>query len=239
MLRCAFYILILYSFALISCKESNPAPHMMEPVVPNPVAPQKYSFLALGDSYTIGESVPEEERWGVHLASLLRAGGVAVSNPTTIARTGWTTSELSQAIAARQITQTFDLVSLLIGVNNQYRGQSLESYRTELAELIKTSIRFAKNEPGRVILLSIPDWGQTPFAQGQDAQRITQEINVFNAVAQEEAKKAGVTFIDINPLTKKAATDRSYVASDGLHYSGKMHLEWAQLALPIGEKILK
>ena len=239
MLRYAFYILVLYSFALLSCKDDNPAPQIMEPVLPNPVASPKFSYLALGDSYTIGESVPEEDRWGVHLAGLLRAGGVAVSNPTTIARTGWTTSELSQAIATSQITQTFDLVSLLIGVNNQYRGQSLASYRMELAELLKTSIRFARNEPGRVILLSIPDWGQTPFAQGQDAQRITQEINNFNAVAQEEAKKAGVTFVDINPLSKKAAMDRSYVASDGLHYSGKMHLEWAQMALPVAEKILK
>lgn len=199
----------------------------------------KYTYLALGDSYTIGESVPVADRWGVQLAGLLRAKGRDVSDPVTVARTGWTTSELSQAIKDRKITQTFDLVSLLIGVNNQYRGQSLETYRTEFQELLRTAVAFANKEPGKVIVLSIPDWGATPFGQNRDRTQIAREIDAFNAVAKEETDKAGIVFIDINPLSKKAANDITLVANDGLHYSGKMHLEWAQLALPEAEKILK
>jgi len=237
MLRYLLYIIFLTAFVLTSCKNNIPAPSTMAPDTPEPT--QAYSYLALGDSYTIGESVPEADRWGVQLAGLLRSSGVAVSNPVTIARTGWTTAELAQAIDANKLTQTFDLVSLLIGVNNQYRGQSLETYQIEFEALLTTAIRFAKNDPQRVLVLSIPDWGQTPFAQGRDTQKISQEIAAFNAVAQEITQKAGVTFIDITPLTRKAAGDDTYVAQDGLHYAGKMHLEWAQLALPEAQKILK
>jgi len=239
MLRYLLYILFLAAFVLASCNKNVPSPSTMNTDI-NKTDPEKaYTYLALGDSYTIGESVPEADRWGVQLTDLLRTSGVMVSNPVTIARTGWTTAELTQAIVANYITQTFDLVSLLIGVNNQYRGQSLDIYRTEFQELLKTAIRFAKNDPRRVLVLSIPDWGQTPFAQGRDTQRISQEIDAFNAAAQEITQKAGFTFIDITPLTRKAAQDASYVATDGLHYSGKMHREWAQLALPAAQEILK
>jgi len=239
MLRYLLYLLFLAAFILASCKNNIPSPSTMATDIPNTNPTKNYTYLALGDSYTIGESVPEIDQWGVQLAGLLRTSGLAISNPVTIARTGWTTAELAQAIEANKLTQTFDLVSLLIGVNNQYRGQSLETYRIEFEELLKTSIRFAQNNPSRVMVLSIPDWGQTPFAQGRDTQRISQEIDAFNAAAQEITQKAGVTFINITLLTKKAAGDASYVAKDGLHYSGKMHQEWAQLALPVAQKLLK
>ncbi len=101
------------------------------------------------------------------------------------------------------------------------------------------AIKFGQNEPGRVLVLAIPDWGVTPFAQGCNQTEIASEIEAFNAVARDEAQKAGVVFIDITPLTRKAATDLSYLASDGLHYSGKMHREWAELALPAARQILK
>lgn len=241
MTRLLFYIFLLTGYFTSSCKKDMPAPDNSTNTAAEIKAAtgHKYTYLALGDSYTIGESVPESDRWGVLLAGLLRAKNIDVSNPVTIARTGWTTAELSQAIKNQNITQTFDLVSLLIGVNNQYRGQSLESYRTEFRQLLQTSVTFAKNNPANVIVLSIPDWGATPFAQSRDRTQIAREIDAFNAVAREETKQAGIVFIDINPISKKALNDVSYVASDGLHYSGKMHLEWAQMALPEAEKILK
>ena len=197
------------------------------------------TFLALGDSYTIGEGVPEADRWGVQLANLLREGGAAVASPQIIARTGWTTSELAAAIAEANLSETFDLVTLLIGVNNQYRGKPLSTYRTEFADLLQTVLGFAKHDPAHVVVLSIPDWGVTPFAQGRDRQRIAEEIDAFNEVAKEECGKAGVTFIDITPVTRTYGSDVTYLAPDGLHYAGKMHLEWARLALPYAQQLLK
>ncbi|WP_345162696.1 SGNH/GDSL hydrolase family protein [Pontibacter saemangeumensis] len=219
---------------MTACKEDAPEPAL----TPTSNEDEMKTYLALGDSYTIGESVPAADQWGMQLAEMLRAEGVAVSNPVTIARTGWTTSELASAIAAAAPDPTFDLVTLLIGVNNQYRGLPLSDYRTEFSDLLQTAIRLAKGNPKNVLVLSIPDWGATPFGQGRDREQISAEIAAFNAAAKEIAQDAGVTFIDITPLTGKAADNLSYVASDGLHYSGKMHREWALLALPEAKKIL-
>lgn len=192
-----------------------------------------YSFLSLGDSYTIGESVPEADRWSVQLAGLLRKEGMDVGNPDIIARTGWTIAELQDAIEASGNQKTYALVSLLIGVNNQYRGQSPERYRTEFRALLQTSIRFAGGNPGRVFVLSIPDWGASPFAAGRDKATIAREIDAFNTIAKEETQKAGIAFVDITPLTRAAAADDTQFASDGLHYSGKQMKQWAEKALPV------
>jgi lysophospholipase L1-like esterase len=200
---------------------------------------QQYSFLSLGDSYTIGESVAEQDRWSVQLAAMLREKGVDVAPPDTIARTGWTTAELAEAIHNSGNVDTYDLISLLIGVNNQYRGQPLNHYRSELRALLQTAIRFAKGKPGRVIVLSIPDWGVTPFARDRDQARIAAEIDAFNAVCREEAHKAGVSFFDITPLTRQVGEDPSQVASDGLHYSGRQHRRWAEMVLPEVMELLK
>jgi lysophospholipase L1-like esterase len=198
-----------------------------------------FRYLALGDSYTIGEGVPEQDRWGVQLAGLLREEGLEVGNPLTIAATGWTTAELAQAITAAQLPPTFDLVSLLIGVNNQYRGQSQDVYRQEFCGLLTTATQFAQKNAARVLVLSIPDWGVTPFARDRDGQQIAREINAFNAIAQAETQQAGLTFIDITPLSRRFGGDLSYLASDQLHYSGKMHGAWARLALPAARQALK
>lgn len=198
-----------------------------------------YTYLALGDSYTIGEGVPEADRWGVQLAGMLRERGLPVAKPTTIATTGWTTAELAQAIATAQLSQSFDLVSLLIGVNNQYRGLSPEQYRQELRDLLATATRFARQQPTRVLVLSIPDWGVTPFAQGRDRRQISREIDAFNAIAQAEARAAGMAFIDITPLSRQLGGQADYLAGDQLHYSGKMHAQWAKLALPEALGILQ
>ncbi|MDJ1481347.1 SGNH/GDSL hydrolase family protein [Cytophagaceae bacterium YF14B1] len=204
-----------------------------------PSSSTELSFLSLGDSYTIGESVAENERWSVQLAEMLRQKGIPVNNPDIIAQTGWTTEELANAITKSGNTKTYDLVSLLIGVNNQYRGQSTERYRKELQELLKTSVRFAKGNPKHVFVLSIPDWGVTPAGESRDRQQVAKEIDSFNAVCQEECKKAGIVFFDITPLSRTAATDKNLIASDQLHFSGKMYQQWATHVLEGVTKLLK
>ena len=197
----------------------------------------KRTFLALGDSYTIGESVDEKDRWSRQLIDLLKIN-FNFTKHDIVARTGWTTSELTQAIEAKKLTEQYEMVSLLIGVNNQYRGQSLDSYRVEFRNLLNTSIKFAKDDAKKVIVLSIPDWGKTPFAKGQDTQKIASEIDAFNNVAKEECKKLNIVFINITDITRKN-TDTSMFAIDGLHYSGKVHRLWAMEALKTAGDILK
>jgi len=189
----------------------------------------KIRYLALGDSYTIGESVDEAERWPNQLADFLKAGGVPVE-VTIIARTGWTTQELWDGMQARQIDPPYDLVSLLIGVNNQYRGYDIHEYREQFVFLLNKSIEYTNGNPKRVIVLSIPDWGVTPFARGRDTAQIAKDIDAFNAVNREESGKAGVYYVDVTPISREAVGDRSLVAADGLHPSGKMYIEWAKLA---------
>lgn len=197
----------------------------------------KRTFLALGDSYTIGESVDEKDRWSRQLIDLLKIK-FNFTKHDIVARTGWTTSELTQAIEAKKLTEQYEMVSLLIGVNNQYRGQSLDSYRVEFRNLLNTSIKFAKDDAKKVIVLSIPDWGKTPFAKGQDTQKIASEIDAFNNIAKEECKKLNIVFINITDITRKN-TDTSMFAIDGLHYSGKVHRLWAMEALKTAGDILK
>ena len=188
-------------------------------------------YLALGDSYTIGESVAENERWPNQLAGLLQANDIS-TEVTIIARTGWTTDELWQGIQAKHINPPYDLVSLLIGVNNQYRGLDIDEYREEFIFLLNKAIEYAGGDAKRVIVLSIPDWGVTPFAKSRDSKKIATEINLFNSVNREESEKAGVYYVDITPDSRKAVTDSALIAADGLHPSGKMYAEWAELAYP-------
>lgn len=195
-------------------------------------------FLALGDSYTIGESVKTLERWPVQLASLLRAEGLNMDDPLIIATTGWTTDELSVGIDRANPPGTYDLVSLLIGVNNQYRGRDSEEYRGQFVSLLNRAVGFANGQPSRVLVLSIPDWSVVPFAAGRDRAKIAAEIDQFNAINREEAERAGAHYIDVTPISRQAAADPDLIAGDGLHPSGKMYAEWARLALPVARKAL-
>jgi lysophospholipase L1-like esterase len=187
------------------------------------------TFLALGDSYTIGERVAVAERWPVQLAAALRAAGVDLGEPRIVAKTGWTTDELAAAIAAERITGTYDLVSLLIGVNNQYRGRSAEEYREQFRGLLGQAIGFAGGRAARVIVLSIPDWGVMPFAEGRDRAKIGREIDEFNAIARDEVARSGATWVDITPVSRKMKPE--WAADDGLHPSGAQYAAWAALAL--------
>lgn len=198
----------------------------------------KYTFLSLGDSYTIGESVAEADRWSVQLAQMLRMEGLDIANPDIIAKTGWTTAELQEAIRNSGNQKAYDLASLLIGVNNQYREQSPEQYRKEFCELLQTAVQYAGSKSARVFVLSIPDWGVSPFAADRDRAKITREIDQFNTLAKEECGKAGIAFVDITPLTRSATGDESQFASDGLHYSGKQMKQWAEQALPVVKQLM-
>jgi lysophospholipase L1-like esterase len=203
---------------------------------------QPIRYLALGDSYTIGESVPEGERWSNQLAELLKSPPQLAGREiqvTIIARTGWTTAELWEGMQAQEVSPPYDMVSLLIGVNNQYRGYDIDEYRDQFRFLLEKAIEYAGDDAERVFVLSIPDWGVTPFAAGRDAAKIAQEIDAYNAVNREEAEKLGVAYVDVTPVSREAANDPSLIAGDGLHPSGKMYAEWAKLALPVALEILE
>lgn len=199
------------------------------------------TYLAMGDSYTIGEGAPAADRWPTQLAGLLTAQGVAVAVPDYIARTGWTTAELQSAIAAVHPASSYGLVSLLIGVNNQYRGQSLPQYRGEFRALLQQAIGFAGGRPGRVVVLSIPDWGHSPFGQrqGRDPNAIGIEIDQFNAAAQDECRQAQVAYVNITDLTRAAADNSSQFTRDGLHYSGPHMRLWAGRTQPVVQALLQ
>ena len=195
-------------------------------------------FLALGDSYTIGERVDPDQRWPVQLTALLRADKFLIGDPEIIARTGWTADELDAAISEAAPEGPYQLVSLLIGVNDQYRGLDVEAYRGSLRGLLRRAVDFAGGAPERVIVLSIPDWGVTPFAAGRARDEIAAEIDVFNAVCREEALSAGVHHIDITEASRLRGDEPDFVAADGLHPSGEMYRVWATRSLPIVKKIL-
>ncbi|HSK87372.1 MAG TPA: SGNH/GDSL hydrolase family protein [Anaerolineales bacterium] len=195
-------------------------------------------YLALGDSYTIGESVPAEDRWPNQIETLLEAKGIQ-AEVTIIARTGWTVDELWEGIQINTPRGTYDLVTLLIGVNDQFRGYSVNEYREDFRFLLGKAIEYAGRDPAKVVVLSIPDWGVTPFAAGRDPGKIAQEIDQFNLVNRAESEKAGARYVDITAASRAAVSDPALIASDGLHPSGRMYARWAGQVLPVVKEILK
>ena len=197
------------------------------------------TFLALGDSYTIGQSVAASERYPVQLAKLLSESGIAVADPQIIARTGWRTDDLDAAIDKAAPKGPFDLVTLLIGVNNQFQGRSEDEYKKQFDALLKRAIGFAGGDAGHVMVFSIPDWGVTPFAKGSDGAKVAREIDRFNAINKEATEKAGCKYVDVTPISRKAASDPSLVAGDGLHPSGSMYTEWSKAALETAKSVFE
>lgn len=209
---------------------------MMETTVSN--AQKTYSFLALGDSYTIGEGLSLEENFPHQAVALLRKKEKRFEAPTIVAKTGWTTDELMLAIEKRELKAQYDIVSLLIGVNNQYRGRDIATYQKEFEELLQKAIQFAGGKPKHVFVLSIPDWGATPFAEGRDREKITREIDRFNAVNLAISKSYNINYIEITEGTREAKNDLTLVAGDKLHPSKKEYAKWAEkLAQAISEKL--
>lgn len=191
----------------------------------------QYNYLALGDSYTIGEQVLPAENFPNQAAAMLKTDSSTVST-RIIAMTGWTTDELKTGIIEADdrdpLLPQYDLVSLLIGVNNQYRGRTVENYKPEFEELLKKAIAYAGDRPERVVVLSIPDWGVTPFAEGRDRAQIAREIDAYNSANREITLRHHIHYIDITPWTREAAADPSLLAADGLHPSGKEYRRWSE-----------
>lgn len=198
-----------------------------------------HSYLALGDSYTIGESVPFAENFPHQTVALLRKAGIQMADPVIVATTGWTTDELATAIRERNIQETFSVVTLLIGVNNQYRGRDLDNYRQEFTNLLNQAVVFANGHPRHVLILSIPDWGVTPFAEGRDREQIAIEIDAYNSAAKEIALAYKCGWLDITDSTRANGQKPEYLAEDGLHPSGKEYAVWTERLAPILEQALK
>ncbi len=197
-----------------------------------------FRYLALGDSYTIGEKVSVEDRWPHRLARMLEAEDIPVE-VTIIARTGWTVDELWEGIQASPPEGTYDLVTLLIGVNDQYRGYPANGYREDFRFMLDKAIEYAGGDPQKVIVLSIPDWGFTPFAATRDTEPISQQIDEFNAINLEETKAAAAHYVDVTVISRMAMDDFELITGDRLHPSGKMYTMWAEKVLPIAEEILE
>jgi acyl-CoA thioesterase-1 len=230
-----YFLTILLLSCLNGCIQPTSMPN--PPVDPEVEAPA--TFLALGDSYTIGERVAESERWPVQLASKLQDLGLEGYDPEIIATTGWTTTALIQGIEAAQVTDTFGLVSLLIGVNNQYRNFPFSTYETEFPALVQTAIEFAGGDTTRVFVVSIPDYSVTPFGQVSNPSRIAEQIDAYNAFANQHCDSLGIPFLNITPISREAAERPELIATDNLHPSGLMYAEWVdEVIFPVVREML-
>jgi len=210
---------------------------MMPAMDPDTASHPSLTYLALGDSYTIGEAVDSTSRWPVQLARKLRGEGIPLADPRIVARTGWTTDELAAGMDSVDLNPPYDMVSLLIGVNNQYRGRSLEEFRDQFAELLDRAVALAGGDPERVLVLSIPDWGVMPFAEGRDREAIAEAIDAFNEAVLRRTLAQGAHHVDVTAISREAATDTTLVAPDGLHPSGRQYARWVDEVLPAAVRV--
>jgi lysophospholipase L1-like esterase len=198
-----------------------------------------FSLLCLGDSYTIGESVLPAENFPNQTVALLKKEEHDFETPEIVAQTGWTTDELLDAISKHSFKNSYDFVTLLIGVNNQYRGGSIENYKVEFESLLRQAIPFANGKTDHVIVLSIPDWSVTPFARDRNRKQIAKEIDDYNAANKNIAEQYKVNYIDITPGTRQELNDPGLLAGDGLHPSEKEYAKWAEKTSGLIKFILK
>ncbi|CAA9492509.1 MAG: Lysophospholipase L1 and related esterases [uncultured Segetibacter sp.] len=251
-IQLSFFMIISLLFALFSCFSCNKEEKLprgetviiakdtminKDTSIAIPAAGAKY--LALGDSYTIGQNVHETERFPAQTAQLLRAHNIDVRDPQYIASTGWTTTNLLSGINLQNPARDFDIVTLLIGVNDQYQRRDTTSYRTHFLELLDKAVEFARSKKSRVFVLSIPDYSVTPFVAAEDKAGVSKQIDEFNAINKEITLQNGIVYIDITPSTRGAANDTSLIANDGLHLSGKEYAAWAGMLAPLIKKALQ
>lgn len=225
-----FKVFILAAISGYWLFTNNQSSLMASPPVKKPK--NMYTYLALGDSYTIGELVPMAENFPHQLVGILRKEHIEVAAPVIIAKTGWTTDELAAAIMEHNITDTFSFVTLLIGVNNQYRGRDVENYKQEFTQLLNQAIAFANNKPGKVFVVSIPDWGVTPFAEGKDRAQVAKEIDAYNEAKKEITEANKCHYLDITESTRHNGNNALYLAEDKLHPSGREYEIWAAKLAP-------
>lgn len=237
--------LATFYFCMIGCShdDENPAPVKIDNpiVIEDPVEDEtgdesefmedtiSFTYLALGDSYTIGQNVAVEQRWPIQLKDVLKDNGIVLDTVEIIAQTGWTTANLISAIENKSFESSFDMVSLLIGVNNQYQGKSITEYSREFESLLNMAIGLAGGNRDKVFVLSIPDYSVTPFAAHSDTAKIRRELMDFNGVNKKIALEYEIAYFDITPISQKAKNDATLLADDGLHPSGKMYREWVDL----------
>jgi lysophospholipase L1-like esterase len=234
-----FFSLLLASLLLAACKKDEIV--LVDPGPPPPDTTVLLRYLALGDSYTIGQSVEASARFPNQTINILRRNGFLFQYPAQfIAQTGFTTNDLLNSIQqnAGNLTPPYDLVSLLIGVNNQYRGLDTNSYRIEFQQCLNKAITLSGGRPSRVFVLSIPDYGATPFGSGNAAQ-IGREIDGFNAVNESICWQYNVSYTNITGLTRLAATNPTLICSDSLHPSAIAYQEWAELLAPKMQQVIQ
>ena len=241
-------VFFFFSFLIIiSCSKKTDPPAILSGssgssntnVNPDAMDTGKITYLALGDSYTIGESVSPTDIFPVQLVNMLQKENVNVKSPDIVAVTGWTTANLLNALQSQQLKHNYTFVTLLIGVNNQYQGRSLEEYKTQFSRLLDSAIHFAGNNRKNVFVLSIPDYSVTPFASGSDQKNIAIQIDEFNAANKIISENSGVQYVDITPISRNAKNDLSLVAPDGLHPSGIQYSKWDELLAPLVLKTIK
>lgn len=186
-----------------------------------------HSLLCLGDSYTIGEGVPLHQSFPYQVVQMLRKQGHSFHAPEIVAQTGWTTTELAEYLIHHSFEQQYDFVTLLIGVNNQYRDMEVEDFADDFEYLLKKAISLCTEHEKQVMVISIPDWGITPFAKAKNSKKIAEEINTFNTTASLLAAKYNVAWLDITDDYRKSGGELEMLAADGLHPSEKVYAEWA------------
>ena len=235
------FLLVLFSCALFSCSKKGSYPAVgSTPVdtVPRTTADTLKTFLALGDSFTIGQSVSASERFPAQTVAFLKGLGVKINDPVYIAQTGWTTGNLQNAIAVQNPAPTYDVVSLLIGVNDQYQRMDTGGYAVRFTQLLEKAIQLARGSRARVFVLSIPDYSVTPFVPQSDKLRVRTEIDWFNAINKRITTAYSISYTDITPSSRQAETDPSLIAGDNLHPSGLEYKKWAELLAPKMKAVL-
>ncbi len=203
----------------------------------NYVGKNTSKFLALGDSYTIGQSVEISERWPVQFLKELKINTSAIDTLQIIAQTGWRVDQLKEAMNSSNLEPPYGLVSLLIGVNNQFQGQNANDFRPEFIEILEKSLKLVENRTERLFVVSIPDWGASPYGLGTDRTKVSKEIDEFNSVVKEESEKRGLRYFDITAISRRALIDKTLIASDELHPSGKMYKLWVDKMIPVISKV--
>lgn len=198
-----------------------------------------FTVLTLGDSYTIGESVALHESFPYQMVQALRNDGLHFHAPEIIAKTGWTSFELAEHLLHTKLNEQYDFVTLLVGVNNQYRGASVKEFGEDFNFLLRKAIHLSGEKPDHVMVLSIPDWGITPFAKEKNSDKISHEIDAFNKICESAAKELQTHYINITEDTRKAKGDESLLASDGLHYSEKAHAVWAEKVADVIKQLIR
>lgn len=198
-----------------------------------------FTILTLGDSYTIGEAVALHESFPYQMVQTLRSDGLHFHAPEVVAKTGWTSFELAEHLLHTKLNEQYDFVTLLAGVNNQYRGLPVKDFAADFDFLLRKAIHLSGEKPDHVIVFSIPDWGVTPFAKEKNAEDIAAKIDAFNKICESAAKEHGAQFINITEDSRKAKDDVELIAGDGLHYSEKAHAVWAEKATDIIKQIIR